>query len=329
MTPRRSPSRRAFTAGSLALAAVLRGRPARAQTAPVEISYGILNPSASGWPLMIAEAQGFYKDEGLKVTIVNSGSQPAVTNALATGALQMADNGTDGYIVAIAHGLAIKMIAPQMAVNPYSLVVGPAIRTWNDLKGKPVILGTKQDVTAIVFAGMAAKQKLKLDDFSIVVGGSSSARYAALASGNVGAAMLSQPFDLEAQSKGMHVLATAYDTYRDWALACTAVNLAWAANNRATVVKVLRAERRAIRFGYANKAAAVATLIDQTHADPAIANATWDLLFTKWHAFDPDLKVSAKMLQTVAQAQVDFAILSSAPSVADLYDGSFAAEALR
>lgn len=161
----------------------------------------------------------------------------------------MADNGTDSLIVAIGHGLAIKMVAPQCNVNPYSLVVAPAVRTWADLKGKPVILGTKQDVTAIVFIGMASEHKLKLDDFSIIIGGASNARYTALMSGNVAAAVLAQPFDLLAVSKGMRVLATAHDTYRDWALACTAVNVGWAANNRATVVKVLRAARRAIRFG--------------------------------------------------------------------------------
>jgi len=319
-------SRRLFLG---AAASVTLGTRAGAQTAPTEISYGILAPSAAGWPLILSESQGFYRDEGLKVTIVNSGSAPGVTNALATGALQMADNGTDSYIVAISHGLPIKMVAPQCAINPYTLVVGPNIKSWADLKGKPVILGTKQDVTAIVFIGMAAAQKLKMDDFSIVLGGASSARYAALTSGNVAGALLSQPFDLLAQSKGMRVLATAHDTYKDWALACTAVNVAWAASNRATAVKVLRAERRAIRFGYANRAAAISALVEATHVDPAIAQSSYDLLFGSWKAFDPDLRVSARMLQTIGKAQLDLGIMTTMPPIADLYDGSFAAEALR
>ena len=265
-------SRRAFVGAAASLAAVARAG-AQTATVPVEVSYGILSPSASGWPLVLAESQGFYRDEGLKVTIVNNGSAPGVTNALATGATQMADNGTDSYIVAIGHGLPIKMIAPQCAINPYSLIVSPNVSSWADLKGKSIVLGTKQDVTAIVFAAMAAAQKLKLEDFSIVTAGASSARYAALTSGNVAGALLSQPFDLLAQSKGMRVLATAHDTFRDWALACTAVNVNWAIANRETVVKVLRAERRAIRFGYANKATSVAALVEATHVDPAIAQS--------------------------------------------------------
>jgi len=312
------------TAASLAV-----GVRAGAQTAPIEVNYGILSPSAAGWPLILAESQGYYRDEGLKVSIVNNGSAPGVTNALATGATQMADNGTDSYIVAIGHGLPIKMIAPQCAINPYSLIVTPNISSWDDLKGKGVVLGTKQDVTAIVFVAMAAAHKLKMDDFSIVTAGASGARYAALSSGNVAGALLSQPFDLLAQSKGMRVLATAHDTFRDWALACTAVNVSWALANRATVVKVLRAERRAIRFGYANRTASVAALVDATHVDPAIAESAWDLLFGRWKAFDPNLRVSAKMLQTIGKSQIDLGIMTTMPSIGELYDGSFAGEATR
>jgi NitT/TauT family transport system substrate-binding protein len=319
-------SRGVFLGASTALAL---GTRASAQTAPIEVNYGILSPSASGWPLIIAESQGFYRDEGLKVTIVNSGSAPGVTNALATGALQMADNGTDSYIVAIAHGLPIKMIAPQCAINPYTLVVGPNITSWSDLKGKAIVLGTKQDVTAIVFAGMAAAQKLKLDDFSIVLAGASSARYAALSSGNVAGAILSQPFDLLAQSKGMRVLATAHETFKDWALACTAVNDNWAKSNRETVLKVLRAERRAIRFGYANRAPSIAALIEATHVDASIAGSAYDLLFGRWKAFDPNLHVNPGMLQTIGKSQIEMGIMTSMPPVASLYDPSFVREALK
>ena len=319
-------SRRLFLGASAALAV---GSRAGAQTAPIEVNYGILSPSASGWPLIIAESQGFYRDEGLKVTIVNSGSAPGVTNALATGALQMADNGTDSYIVAIGRGLPIKMIAPQCAINPYSLVVSPNITSWADLKGKSVVLGTKQDVTAIVFSAMAAAQKLKLDDFSIVLAGASSARYAALTSGNVAGALLSQPFDLLAQSKGMRVLATAHEAFKEWALACTAVNTNWATGNRDTVLKVLRAERRAIRFGYANRGSSIAALIEATHVDAAIAGSAYDLLFGRWKAFDPNLRVSAVMLQAIGKSQIDMGIMTAMPPIASLYDPSFVREALK
>jgi len=185
------------------------------------------DPTSAEWPLFIAEAQGFYKEEGISVTIVQGSSPPNVINMVSTNGANMVDNGCDSEFVAIAHGLPIKIVSSMFNVNPYSLVVGPGIKSWTDLKGKSVMLGTKQDVTAIALNSMASAHNLKLDDFQIVIGGNSTARFAGLQSGNVQGAMLAQPFDLIAESKGDMILGTASDTIKDWAFTCVAVNNDW------------------------------------------------------------------------------------------------------
>jgi NitT/TauT family transport system substrate-binding protein len=209
------------------------------------------------------------------------------------------------------------------------LVVPASIKSWSDLRGKSVVLASKQDVTAMSFAAMAAKNHAKMDDFSITLSGDSSARYAALSSGNVQGAMLAQPFDLEAEANGMHALDTSYATMKDWMFKTVFVNSAWAAANRPTAVKVLRALRSAIRFGYAQREPTVAVLIEATHASPAIARSTYDIDFGTWHAFEPDLKMNERGLLNVARAQVAFGVLTEMPKIGDIYDGSFAAAAAR
>ena len=303
--------------------------PARAQSAPVEITFGILTPTSAEWPLFLAETQGFYKDEGIQLTVINGSTPPNVISSVATGGVDMADNGCDSELVAIQHGLPIKIVTSLFNVNPYSLVVGPGVKSWADLKGKSVILGTKQDVTAIALSSMAAMHKLTLDDFSIIIGGNSTARYAALNSGNVQGAMLAQPFDLIAESKGDLILGTASDTIKDWAFTCVAVNNAWAKQNRPLVLKFMRALRKGIQYGYAHKDAAVAALVAQTHADPAIAAKAWDLDFGKWKAFDPNLRLSATAMQSIGKYQMGFGIIPSMPAMSDLYDPSFAADAFK
>ena len=312
-----------------AMASFADPRPAAAQTSLTEVTFGILTPTAAEWPLYLAEAQGFYKDEGISLTIVQGSTPPNVINQVATNAVNMADNGCDSEIAAIVHGLPIKIIAPMFTVNPYSLVVVPSVKTWADLKGKSVMLGTKQDVTAIALSSLAAAHNLKLDDFSIVIGGNSTARYAGLASGNVQGAMLAQPFDLLAESKGDVILATASDTIKDWVFTCVVANNDWAAKNRPLALKFLRALRKGIQYGFAHKDAAVAALVAQTHIDPAIAARAWDIDFAKWKAFDPTLKLSTSAIQTVGKYQVGFGIIPALPPMRDLYDPSFAAEALR
>jgi NitT/TauT family transport system substrate-binding protein len=316
----------ALLAAILALSAPA---PARAQNGLAEVTFGILTPTAAEWPLYIAQDQGFFAREGITLTIVQGSTPPNVINQVATGAVDMADNGCDSEIAAIAHGLPLKIVTSMFNVNPYSLVTLPSIKTWADLKGKSVILGTKQDVTAIALSSMAAAQHLKLDDFSIIIGGNSTARYAALSSGNVQGAMLAQPFDLLAESKGNIILGAASDTIKDWVFTCVAANNAWAAKNRPLVLKFMRALQRGIQYGYAHKDVAVTALVGQTHIDPAIAARAYDIDFGKWKAFDPSLKLSSSAMQSVGRYQVGFGIIPALPPMSDLYDPSFVAEALK
>jgi NitT/TauT family transport system substrate-binding protein len=301
--------------------------PAFAQNALVEVVFGILSATSAEWPEYMAEAQGYFKDEGIKLTIVASGSPPSVIQALATGAVNLGTNGTDSVVAAISRGLPIKMIASGFGPNPYSLVVSPQIKSWADLKGKSVVLGTKQDVTALAFESLANQQKLTMDDFSIVVGGNTPARYAALQSGNVAGAMLTQPFDFEAESNGMRILASASDVIKDWQFTVIAANTDWATKNRALTVKYLRAMRRAIQYGYGNKDGAVKAMMAATKASQAIVSRAYDTDFGKWKAFSPTLAPSQAGVEAVMRSQVAFGALKVAPKFSDVFDPSFITEA--
>lgn len=295
----------------------------------IEVNYALLAPSASEWPLYLAEKEGFFRQEGLKVTIVSAGSPPGVVNQLASNAVQLGDNGTDSYNAAIARGLPIKIVAPQFRVNPYALIVGPSIKTFGDIKGKSIVVGTKQDVTALALAAMLQKHGMKIGDVTMIVGGNSGARYAAVSSGHVDGAMLSQPFDILAESKGMRSLESAYDVLPDWSFTTIAVNTKWAAANRPTVVKVLRAMRKAIEWGYTHREQAVADLIEWTHVDRTVAEKSYDADWVRWKAWDPKMQLSPSGLRNVAQAQVQFGALTAVPALQTVYDPSFVAEALR
>lgn len=300
---------------------------ASAQTKLVDVNYGILNYTAAEWPLMLAQSQGFFTKEGVNVSVVSAGSPPNVINALATNGVNLAEDGTDSYIAAVTRHLPIKMVAPVFAVDPYSLMVAPSITSIEQLKGKTITLGTKEDVTAITFAALLAPLHLTLNDFSIVVAGSTPARYAALQSGNAQGSMLLQPFDLLAQAQGYHALGSGQQVLKDWVFTTIAVNNGWAANNRAAIVATLRALREGIQYGATHKAQAIATLISYTHATPDIAEKTYDLDFGQWKAFRPDLIVTPAQLATIAKYQIQFGVITAEPAFADLYDGSYAAAA--
>src|SRR5579875_837480 len=272
---------------------------AHAQAQAREVVFGELNPTAAEWPIYIAQSQGFFAAEGIKLTIVNGGSAPNVINQVSTGSVDIADDGTDSEIAAIGRGLPIVIIAPQFAVNPYSLLTVPSVKTWNELKGKSVMLGTKEDVTAISLAQLAAGHGLKMEDFDIL-----------------------------AQEKGMNVLGSAADVMKNWAFTCLVSNTSWLDKNGPLAVRFLRAVRRGIEYGYAHQDTAIKVLVESAHTDSEIARKSYELDFKKWRAWDPGFSLSAAALQNVGKYQIEFGVIKTMPPIEKLYDGKYAAQAV-
>lgn len=301
-----------------------------AQTTPalIDVQYGIVGPSASEWASYIAEQQGFFRDEGLRVSTINTGGPTNVMAALASGSINIGNDGTDSDVAGVAHGLPIKIVGDVFVIVPYQLMVSPAVTSWAALKGKSIMLATKKDITAVAFNQMAADNHFNPNDVDVVLGGASNIRYAALLSGNVQGTILATPFDILAEQHGMKPLASASEALKNkWIFGSIVVNAPWAEANRATVVKFLRALRHAAAFGYAHKDETIATLVTSIKVDPAIAAQSYELIYNHWHAIDPSLRPNIKALLSVGAILKDWGTIDSVPTLAAMYDPSYLTEA--
>ncbi len=308
----------------------LRGDIASAQAPLEEISYGSAAPSSAEWPFYIANDAGFFRQEGLHPSVVITGSTVSTINQIATGDLNFATAGTDSVVNAVARKLAIKIVAPSMVTPPYSLMVPPSITNWQQLKGKTISLATKQEITAIAFRMMAKANHLDWNsDFSITLAGSTPARYAALQSGNVQGAMLGQPFNFTAEAQGMRTLDESYNYMKVWMFDGISINPAWASAHRATVVRFIRALRKATEYGYTHRDDAIRILATETRSDRAIVERTYDLDFGKWHAYARNAQLDPKNVQGVIDGVVAQGVLPAPIPLSDLIDTSYGREALR
>jgi NitT/TauT family transport system substrate-binding protein len=300
-----------------------------AQTA-VPISLAMNAPGSGNWPVYIALAQNFFSDEGLKVTPVLSGSNVATINVLATADANIGLDGSDIEIAAVAHGLPIKIVAPEFGPNPYTVLVTAGINSWADLKGKAVVLGSPQDVSSLSFMQMAALHHLQRSDFSVFTSASSSSRFDALMSGTVQATVLSQPFDILAEERGFHRLDNGAKTLTPWADTSFAVNTKWAAANRAAVVHFVRALKRAVQFGYSHKTETVAALVTATNIAATTAQKAYDLDFTQLHVFDINDRIDLNTgLLAMGEDIRAAGAIATVPPVADFFDASFLRDAGR
>jgi NitT/TauT family transport system substrate-binding protein len=304
---------------------------AGAQPAPlVELLYGNLGPSGGEWPMYIAAAQNYFRDEGLKVSIVPFSGPIDSLNAVATGAVNLTDDQTDTGIEAVAHNIDVRIIAPNFVTVPYRLVTLPTVTQWSQLKGATVSLGSKIGSTVISYRRLLKKHGVSDDDLSIIVAGNSTLRLAALRSGNVSATMLVQPFDFLAQSQGMHIMADSDEVmHKDWVFSSILVGNAWGNANRATVVHFLRAYRKAIAYGYTHRDECVALLETNVKVDKETAEKTYDLQFGKWKGFARDLRINPAALTNIANALLGYGNITRVPAMNEMYDPSYAVAALR
>ena len=316
-----------------AFAGLVPGPSAAQNAAPgplVDVTYAMQGPSSGTWPLYIAEHEGFFRDEGIHFVLVQFNNPQDIANAVASNAADFGDVQTDTSIDAVAHDFNIRIVAPTLTTVPFRLVVLPAITTWQQLKGATISLGSRNGSTILAYKRLLKMHNVDDKDFQITVAGNSTLRLAALKSGQVQATMLAQPFDFLAQSQGLRVMADSSQVMgKDWVFAAMLMNNAWGTANRPLAVRFLRAYHRAIQFGYAHRDETVAILETPAHIDRETAEKTYDLTFTQWKGFDPNLRIDPSALLAMGKALVDFGNISKVPTVSQMYDGSYAAAAVR
>lgn len=162
--------------------------------------------------IYVAEAKGFFKDEGLEnETIVIGG--PAAIAALVSGNVDFSGAGGSG-LRAAAKGAELKAILYQTQKVTWYFVVHPSIKQVSDLRGKKVavgLIGDSEDRFSTMFVergGLSAK-----DITRIPMGTNSGARIAAIKAGSMHAAVLDPGGMIVAEREGLHSLAFLGDLF--------------------------------------------------------------------------------------------------------------------
>jgi NitT/TauT family transport system substrate-binding protein len=209
-------------------------------------------------PQVVAERKGFFAREGLNVEIVRltssfreplPGANPAgEREAMRSGLVNMTRQqlpllindsieGEGGYI-----GVGIAASNPM-----YFLAVRPEIASFADLAGKTVAVTGPHDGITLWTRELMELHGLSGDEFETTRIAGSGARVNCLASGECAAAVLAQPAIFRALDAGQHIIGTTNEI-GPLLYQFDIVNPDWAAANRETVVKYLRATAAASRY---------------------------------------------------------------------------------
>jgi ABC-type nitrate/sulfonate/bicarbonate transport system substrate-binding protein len=117
-------------------------------------------------------------------------------------------------------------------------------------------------------------------------------------------------------AKGFHSLGLTVDYVKDLPFSGTAVNVAWANANKATLEKLLRAQNRSVAWfeDENNRAEAVQILKTASGLTQEDVEKSYDF-FRNGHFFEPTGKVSRSKLNNLAKAMES---LGDLPSVLDV-----------
>jgi NitT/TauT family transport system substrate-binding protein len=129
----------------LALAA-LAGGSAAAQGAMKNITYVQPNPSAiNSFPVYVAIGEGYFKDEGLNVSVQSVDGSAPVLQALAAGQAQIGRPGPAPVLNARARGVDVVFLYNSLPKSSFGITVkrDDPYKSVTDLKGKTIGTGTR------------------------------------------------------------------------------------------------------------------------------------------------------------------------------------------
>lgn len=198
--------------------------------------------SAVLWPHYIAQAKGFYAAADLKIDLVASQTGSAMLQALTSGSTTIGiAAGIADPMNAFAAGAGIAIVAIDGASGPYAVMAKKDLTSLKQLKGHLVTVDGPKGATLVYFNRMLEGNGMTVKDVELSFAGSTAARFAALESGTVDAAILTAPQLFTAEARGYSNLGYAIDYAKDVPFTAEIVNVAWAKAHRETGKKFLDA----------------------------------------------------------------------------------------
>jgi len=305
MVPFTGRSPRPLVGALLAAGMVMLSPAARAAETVIVGMVGAV--SSTHWPVYIGLTQGYYAAEDLKLDMIFIQSSAALAQQLTAGSIDLAlSTGLADPIRAIDKGSPIAIVRIEMQAPPYTVLAKPAIKRWADLKGKIISIGGPKDITRIYLERMAIPNGLKPGDYDSVFAGATSARFSALQSGAVDAAILLPPFNFYAESAGFTNLGNTIDYARELPFAGAVVGRSWAASHKATLAKVLSVHNKSMAWfsDPGNRAAAIKIMVEASKLKEEDVARSYDFLH-KNEFFEATGRISKTKIGALLKALKD------------------------
>jgi ABC-type nitrate/sulfonate/bicarbonate transport system substrate-binding protein len=243
-----------------------------------KIKHGYIAEPGYYWDVFQAQANGFFKAEGLDVDSTRFDVTSQAVTALVTGAINIASPTPDVAMLATIKGQGdVVIVSNEIRLPTWDLMVQPELKTYADLKGKVLGVSQLQSASTLNLRQLLRKNGLKDNEYNILQVGGSGKRYAAIRSKQIAGALVTEPVNFEAMDAGFRKLGGVYEA-SVVPSAVIAVSRAWAKANEKILVGFLRAVYRAQDWinNPKNKKEAVDLMVELSKAQRTSVERTYD-----------------------------------------------------
>lgn len=214
-------------------------------------------------PLYLADALGYFKDEGYEIELTNGGGADASMAALLSGAADVAFCGPEAALYVVAGGSSDSpVVFGQLTKRDGSFLVGRSEQTdfdWATLGGKEILAGRKGGVPAMTFeytlkqAGVAATLNYDVA-FNMMT--------SAFESGIADYCTMFEPTASQYQAAGKgYIVASVGEASGEIPYTCFSAKESFIKNNPQKIDALLKAVTKAIKYVNETPSATVAQKI--------------------------------------------------------------------
>jgi ABC-type nitrate/sulfonate/bicarbonate transport system substrate-binding protein len=271
-----------------------------------------------GWnlPIWAGQRNGFFEAQGLRVELAYTPSSGFLVKSVLDGKSDLAFAAIDN-VIAYQEGQGEASIPDNPDLFAFmggdggfiSIVASPAVKSVTDLKGRTVSVDAMTTGFAFVVRELVTRNGLAESDVNFVRAGGTANRYQDLVAGKHDATLLRTPFELLAENRGYHRIASA-ETLGAYQGTVGLARRSWAREHEAALVGFLRGYKAATDWLYdpANREVAetllVAHIRDMT---PALARRSYELLVSDKGGLSRDLAPDVAGIATVLQLRGKYA----------------------
>jgi NitT/TauT family transport system substrate-binding protein len=287
----------------------------------VRVAYPSMNTSV--FALIIAQKEGYFKEEGLNVELLSIRGEIAIRTTL-SGDVDFFTNAGSALAAAV-RSVPVRLITVFQDKPGWDLISTPDIKSVSQLRGKNIAVMSPEGSLAVVAREILRKNGLDpTKDVNLVTMGGDEVRFPALQTKAISATLFNTAMSLRAQKDGFTKLANASD-YANLVEGGLATSVDKIQQGPEKILRFVRGALKGLSYFVAKREPAIKTMMDNLRMqDRELVSAIYDiqtrLVLKEGFSDDKALQSMIEDMKRTTKVQRDI-------KVADVFDLSFVKKA--